>query len=437
MTPWLSVIMPIHGGARYLAATLASAAAEKPAGVEFHLYNSLEDGGAARAIVDSFADRLDIVWQDVPQMPAWTAKTNLGVREARGPHIAMLHQDDLWLPGHLAAVRQALGEAPDVALQIGPSRFIGPNDEDLGPWRLPFRAPDANSEAAVRTLLVQNTIAVNAPIIRVDAWQAVGGLYEALWYTADWDLYLKLAKLGRVAVRPRATTAFRVHAQSLTMTGSRDAVAFRAQHDAVLARHLSPETDPRLAARARASVAVNCSLAEAASGNRRALFAGVMAILGLGPLGAWRYVRKAALWDRARPRLALRPGAAQLAELARYSGGGALAVVANNIVLIAGDRVGLPYPALLALTWLIGGSIGYAWHTGITFAAPRSLGGYARFLGGMALGVALSGGLLWGLGKGLGWPMMVVAPVVTLSMFGFNYGAARLAIVRRRPPSGQ
>ena len=307
MSIWLSVVMPVHGGATYLGATLESAAAEVAgdAGVEFRLYNSLADDGAARAIADGFTGRLNMVWQDVPQLGPWTAKTNLGVAEARGTHIAMLHQDDLWLPGHLAALRAAR-DAGGV-MSVAPSRFVGPAGQDLGLWGLPF-APGVHAGADfARTLLVQNTIAIPSPLIAREAWAACGGLADALWYTADWDLYLKLARAGEVYVRAAATTAFRVHAKSLTMTGSRDAAAFRAQHEQVLARHL-PDLAPLpqgLERRARAGIAVNCALAAAANGQRAGLMGAAGRVCTLGPMGALRFIRESRLIDRIRPRLRL------------------------------------------------------------------------------------------------------------------------------------
>ncbi len=88
-----------------------------------------------------------------------------------------------------------------------------------------------------RGLIVQNFLAIPSPIIRREAWLAAGGMDTALWYTADWDLYLKLARRETVAVRPQTTTAFRIHGGSLTMTGSRTASALREQHEIVLKRH--------------------------------------------------------------------------------------------------------------------------------------------------------------------------------------------------------
>ena len=304
MTCWLSVIMPVHGGAALLGATLASAANEHPDGVEFRLYNSHDDGGAARQVALRFADRLDIVWQDTPALKPWTAKTNLGVTEARAPHIAMLHQDDLWLPGHLTAVRAGIAHHADAAMTVASSRFVGPAGQDLGRWRMPFVAGRHAGLDFARTLIVQNTIAIPSPVISREAWLASGGLDDDLWFSADWDLYLKLAKHGDVFVRPQATTAFRIHAGSLTMTGSRDLADYRRQHDIVLARYGVIAANGTLR-RARASVAVNCALAGAARGQKGALPGALLRLAALGPLGLWRCLSETALIDRVRPRLAL------------------------------------------------------------------------------------------------------------------------------------
>lgn len=308
MTPWLSVIVPVHDGAAHLGATLASAAAETPVGVEFLLYDSGEDGGACRAIAQGFADRLDLTYVATPECKPWTAKTNRGAAEARAAHLAMLHQDDLWRPGHLAALQAALSAAPEAAMSVGPSRFINAGGHDMGPWPLPF-APGLHSGADfATTLIVQNTIAIPSPVIRRQAWLAAGGMDETLWYTADWDLYLRLARHGAVYVRPLATTAFRIHGGSLTMTGSRDLPAFVAQHEAVIARHADLVPAPRRARQlrlARAAVAANAALAAGAQRQWRPLLRGLGAVLRLGPLRWPAFLRQTRLVARVWPRLRL------------------------------------------------------------------------------------------------------------------------------------
>ena len=312
MKPWLSVIIPVHNGQKFLSATLASAVVEKPEGVEFRIYDSGDDDGAARRAADPFFAHMNIVWQDVPNLKPWTAKTNKGVSEAGAAHIVMLHQDDLWLPGHLNAVRRAITRWPEVAISVASSRFVAADGRVLSPWRLPF-TPGLHRGASVATaLLVQNSIAIPSPVIRRDAWLACGGMDEALWYTADWDLYLKLTQLSDIVVREGATTGFRLHGASLTMTGSRDAAAYYDQLNRVLEKHVDniPNIPRKIEYLARASITVNCALAAAASGDISRLGAGFFAIAKLGPLGAIRYVHQSRIIDRLWPRLRLSIGGA-------------------------------------------------------------------------------------------------------------------------------
>lgn len=304
----LSVVMPVHQGAHYLGATLASAAAEAPGPeVEFRLYNSFDDGGAARTVADQFADRLNIVWQDRLDMAPWPAKTNLGVAEARGPWVAMLHQDDLWLPGHLAALNAAMRDYPDVAFSTAPSRFADDAGRLVGTWGLPFAAGRVAARDAGLALLVQNSIAIPSPLIRREAWLQSGGMDEALWYTADWDLYLRLLGQGDLAVRPATTTAFRLHGGSLTMRGRLQAGAMAQQHAAVLDRYLPAlaPVPPAVARRARASARINCALAAASAGRPGELAGAALGLAALGPLGLARYWHESRLGERVWPRLRL------------------------------------------------------------------------------------------------------------------------------------
>lgn len=309
MTPWLSVAMPVHNGQALLPATLAAAAAERPEGVEFILYDSSPDPEPTRRIAEAFRDRLELRWSATPDILPWTAKTNRAVAEARAPHVAMLHQDDLWLPGHIAGLRAAITLAPEASLSVAPSRFIDDTGRPLGPWRLPFPAGMVDGNRFAETLIVQNSVAIPSPLIRRDDWLACGGLDDALWYTADWDLYLKLARLGPVLVRPEVTTAFRLHRSSLTVKGARDSAAFRAQLESVVSRHLPQLTlasQANAAKLAHASVEVNCFLAAALHGGTRNPAKVAGRLLALGPLGLARYLNRARLIDRVLPRLRLK-----------------------------------------------------------------------------------------------------------------------------------
>lgn len=262
--PWLSVVVPTYNGADLLPAALDSVAAQLEPGVEVI---AVDDGSTDGTpdVLARYADRLPltVVRRKVGN---WVANTNHGLSLARGEFACILHQDDLWLPGRLAAVRRQLAATPSLTLLLHATRYIGPCGDDLGPWRcpLPARRP-LSSTLVLHRLLVQNFVAVPSALFRRDTALAVGGLDESLWYTADWDFWLKLASAGPTAYLPEKLAAFRVHPASQTAGRSRSANEFRAQLEAV------PRRYPTTAARPATAAAIEINLALAAGYHRQSL----------------------------------------------------------------------------------------------------------------------------------------------------------------------
>jgi hypothetical protein len=130
-------------------------------------------------------------------------------------------------------------------------------------------------------------------------------LDENLWYTADWDMWLKLAALGPVYYHDTVTVGFRIHGASQTVTGSRDTGDFAQQMQIVLDRHLDTlgggSTGVERAA--RASIAVNTALAAASTGDVGSLLRAAGRVLGLGPSGIHRYLRDSRILERVAPRI--------------------------------------------------------------------------------------------------------------------------------------
>lgn len=303
--PWLTVIMPVYRGERWVEQALQSLASQSDEGVELIVIDSSPDNATAD-IVRGFSGRLRLRLEEKSSLPSWQTKTNKAVEMASADHICWLHHDDLWLEGRAAAIRDWIRTAPNAALHLAGSQIIDEAGRSLGVWRCPFDGDGPlDPTMLLERLLVQNFIAAPAPIYRKDAWLAAGGLDENLWYTGDWDIWLKLAAQGPVHHHREVTTAFRVHGSSLTVTGSRDSADFERQMQIVLDRHL-----PRLAAhRSRvqragiASIKVNGALAAAASGRLAPLLPALGRVLALGPAGIHRYIRDSRIADRLIPRV--------------------------------------------------------------------------------------------------------------------------------------
>jgi hypothetical protein len=309
-TPFVSIIIPTHNGERWLEATLRSLAVQDDKDFECIII----DSSAADTTLDiarRFGDELNLQLHRRPDIVRWTDKTNLGAELASAEYICNLHQDDLWLPHRAARLRQWISNDPDVTMHLSPSLIVGAQGQTLGQWNCPLaEGPlSAASQDLLERLLVQNFIAMPAPAFKRSAFSGVGGMDTDLWYTADWDLYLKLALQGSVFYHDELQTSFRVHGQSLTLTGSRTASDFRQQMETVLARyanHLPAASATKTLRMARASIDINVALAAANNGTLGALAAALASLIRLGPVGIAGYLRNSRIIERVWPRLRAR-----------------------------------------------------------------------------------------------------------------------------------
>src|SRR5208282_2144591 len=203
----------------------------------------------------------------------WVAVSNLGLREATGDWACFLHQDDLWLPGRIARLRGEM-ESAEGALILHNAKFVGPVGQEIGPWTCPLPEGDVPPDQFIERLLIQNFIAIPSPVFRRSAAigsGGLGGLDEALWFAADWDLWLRLGALGPIRFIAETLSAFRVHPASQTAARRLLPNEWEQQLTTVLARHVQnrPATSKfsvSVERVAMASVAVNSALSAASRG---------------------------------------------------------------------------------------------------------------------------------------------------------------------------
>lgn len=306
-TPWLSVVMPTYNGEAFLIAALESIIAQQDGG-DFEVI-AVDDGSTdgTMAALAAYSSRLPLRIVRRPRTGNWVASTNHGLAVARGEYACLLHQDDLWMDGRLRALRATLDGAPDAALVVHPSWFVDARGARLGRWRCPL-PPGSVDPALVRErLIVQNFLAIPAPLFRRELALQAGGMDESLWYTADWDLWLNLSSRGAVLHHPEPLAAFRIHAASQTAQGSARAGDLRLQLTTVLRRHLPAAAagNPGLASVAEFSVELNLALAGGLH-RRAAPWARLStSFLALGPSGWKRYLRDSRIAERVGARLRL------------------------------------------------------------------------------------------------------------------------------------
>ena len=305
MNPSLSVVMPTYNGERFIAAALESVRGQHE-GIELVI---VDDGSSDRTldIVRDFAKVLPIRLITPGRIGNWVAISNIGLREATGDWACFLHQDDLWLPGRVARLRGEM-ENTEGSLVLHNAMFVGPDGQKLGPWTCPLSEGVVSPDQFIERLLVQNFIAIPSPVFRRSAALRSGGLDEALWFSADWDLWLRLGAMGPVHFIAETLSAFRVHPASQTAARKVLTNEWEEQLTTVLARHLQKwRVTGNLRASvervAVASIAMNSALSAASRGEPARPSAALLKLLALGPSGWHRYLRDSRIAQRVRSRL--------------------------------------------------------------------------------------------------------------------------------------
>lgn len=307
--PWLSVISPIFNGEAYLSSALDSIILQGDADIECIAVDG-ESTDATLKILESYQDRLPLRIVQREKSTNWVSKTNYALSLARGEYACFLHHDDLWLNGRLKTMRQLVEQFPEAILLLHPSNYLDNKGNTLGTWNCPLPAAPTiiSPSLMIERLLVQNFISILGPVFKREAALRVDCLDELLWYTADWDFWLKLASCGSSIYYPKPLSGFRIHLSSQTILRSSGSREFRGQLEAVATKHFArwqadEHTKRWLRAIIDFSVEVNIAFAGAAHGKKTNLLELLVDFVQLGPSGWYRYLRDSRIWERVSARI--------------------------------------------------------------------------------------------------------------------------------------
>ncbi|MDJ0634747.1 MAG: glycosyltransferase [Xenococcaceae cyanobacterium MO_188.B29] len=308
-TPWLSVLIPTYNGEAYLASALDSILIQGDDEIECII---VDDGSSdsTLAIAKSYQDKLPLTVIQRKRQSNWVTNTNYALALAEGEYVCFLHQDDLWLKNRLSTMKRVIEEYPTVNLFLHSSLFIDSDGNSLGLWQCPLpKYPQVvDPSLAIEHLLIQNFIAIAAPIFKRDVALEVGRLDENLWYTADWDFWLKIASSGQTLYYPQPLTSFRVHPNSQTVMRSSSQTEFKQQMQLVVEKHLLGWQVDRNRKQQTSEVAffsteVNTTLAAMIHRQQTNMSQLVCSFVSLGPHGWHRYIRDSRIQERVSARL--------------------------------------------------------------------------------------------------------------------------------------
>ncbi len=205
--PLTSIVIPCFNHARFLPEAIESALAQAGAPIEVIVVN---DGSTDAT--SAVAQRYPTVRLVEQPNRGLSAARNAGLADAEGTYVVFLDADDRLLPG---AVGVALAHAErdgSVALVAGRCQSIA---EDGAP--LPSAAPLPAAAGPYRALLAANFIwTPGAALCRRTAVVAAGGFDITVSASADYALYLRLARTQRVVCHDTAVVEYRQHGNNMS-----------------------------------------------------------------------------------------------------------------------------------------------------------------------------------------------------------------------------
>jgi glycosyltransferase involved in cell wall biosynthesis len=192
--PAVSVLMSVHDGAPSVGEAVASVLGQTAGDLELIVV----DDGSADATPDLLAavrdGRLRVVRQERTGL---TRALNRALGLARAPLVARLDADDVALPERLAYQRAFLERAPDVGLLGTAAREL-----DAAGRFLRVVLPPVDDTALRRALIRANPFVHSSVMARRALLERAGGYDETLPVAQDYDLWMRLARLTRLANLP-------------------------------------------------------------------------------------------------------------------------------------------------------------------------------------------------------------------------------------------
>jgi glycosyltransferase involved in cell wall biosynthesis len=178
--PLVSVIIPVHNGARYLRAALESVFAQTYRPFEVIVVNdgSVDDSGD---IAQSF-DEVRYIYQ--ANHGVATARNN-GVDVARGEFFAFLDQDDLWIPEKLKLQMGELLSNHDLGYTLTQQQFFLEPGDTLPAWFRKELFSEVHTGWVLGTLVVRRT-----------AFEKVGNFATGYSAASDGDWFFRAKALG-------------------------------------------------------------------------------------------------------------------------------------------------------------------------------------------------------------------------------------------------
>ncbi|HEY1600598.1 MAG TPA: glycosyltransferase [Pirellulales bacterium] len=203
----VSVVIPCYNAAKYLRETLDSVLAQEYDGPLEVLVADDGSHDGSPEIVASYAPHVQLLVRELHENRSASCARNRCLRAATQPLIAFLDADDLWMPGHLSALAQAMQRRPDLGLVYDKGYFVNSDGSIIGPQFPEPHRPRIKPD----DLLLEQCFVPAGVMVRRLAFNRVGVFNETLGHAEDHDMWLRVLESFPAEHVPHCGYKYRLH----------------------------------------------------------------------------------------------------------------------------------------------------------------------------------------------------------------------------------
>lgn len=205
--PRISIVTPSYNQGQFIEETIRSVLLQGYPNLEYIII----DGGSndnTLEIIKKYENYLNY-WVSEPDKGP-TDAINKGWQRTSGEIVAYLNSDDAYLPGTLATIAETFQENCDARVVCGNELKIDSEG---------FVISESSIEKVDRlSLLHLNLISQPATFIRKSALELTGGMNLDIHYVFDFELWLRITRLGPMKPIQRLLAVTRWHNDTITIT---------------------------------------------------------------------------------------------------------------------------------------------------------------------------------------------------------------------------
>ena len=211
--PLVTIVTPSLNQVEFIESTLRSVVTQSCQTLEYIIIDGGSTDGSL-AVIKNYAEKY-------PTIIKWLSEKDKGQGDAiakgfsmaNGNILAWINSDDLYEPGAISTVVDYFTSHPDIGMIYGDAWIIDHRGQKLKKYAF-TRDFDLWSLVHMWDSIVQPAV-----FFRRSVFEEVGGLDPTLNWCMDWDLWIRMAKVTKVAYLPHCLACSREYRDTKTHTG--------------------------------------------------------------------------------------------------------------------------------------------------------------------------------------------------------------------------